>query len=123
MIPISFTQHENEAKAPGLPENRDSSGTMDLLMDVELPVLVRFGRTRMPLSELMKMKSGSVIEFGPTPENAVELVVNGRVIARGVAVAVQGNYGVRISEIVAARENLEGVSCLQTPDSAGRKEQ
>jgi flagellar motor switch protein FliN len=123
MIPTSFTQHENGTKEQGLPENPEYSGTMELLMDVELPVLVRFGRTRMPLSELMKMKAGSVIEFGPTPENAVELVVNGRVIARGVAVAIQGNYGVRISEIVAARENLEVVSGLRRPDTATRKEQ
>lgn len=122
MTPTSFTQHENEAKAP-LPENRDYSGTMELLMDLELPVLVRFGRTRLPLGELMKMTTGSVIEFGPTPENAVELVVNGRVFARGVAVVVQGNYGVLISEIVASREHLEAVSGLSMPDSSDRKEQ
>ena len=123
MIPTSFTEHENEASEPGLPENRDYSGTLELLMDMELPVLVRFGRTRMPLSQLMSMTAGSVIEFGPTPENAVELVVNGRVVARGVAVAVQGNYGVRISEIVAARENLEAVSGLRMPRPAEGREQ
>jgi flagellar motor switch protein FliN/FliY len=116
MIPSSFTQYENDAKAPGL-------GTLELLMDVELPVLVRFARTRMPLSELIKMTPGSLIEFDPTPENAVELVVNGRVIARGVAVVVQGNYGVRISEIVAGRNHLEAVSGLGIPDSANEREQ
>src|ERR1700687_475834 len=123
MIPTSFTQHENGTKAPGLPENPEYSGTMELLMDVELPVLVRFGRTHMLLRDLMKITAGSVIEFGPTPENAVELVVNGRVIARGVAVAIPGKYGGRISEIVAARENLEVVSGLRTPDSVKGKEQ
>jgi flagellar motor switch protein FliN len=123
MIPTSFTQHDNNAKVPEIPADRDYPGTMELLMDVELPVLVRFGRTRMPLSELMKMHSGSVIEFGPTPENAVELVVNGRVFARGVAVSVRGNYGVRISEIMATRENLGVVSGLHTPGPAERKEQ
>ena len=123
MTPTSFTQSKTEAGGPELQGNRDYPGTLELLMDVELPLLVRFGRTRMPLGELMKMKSGSVIELGPTPENAVELVVNGRVIARGVAVTVQGNYGVRISEIVAARENLEAVSGLVAQDPAERTEQ
>ena len=116
MIPTSFTEHENEASEPGLPENRDYSGTLELLMDMELPVLVRFGRTRMPLSQLMSMTAGSVIEFGPTPENAVELVVNGRVVARGVAVSVRGNLAVRISEIAPAREAFANALGLEAAE-------
>jgi flagellar motor switch protein FliN/FliY len=77
---------------------------MDLLMDVELPVLVRFGSTRMLLRDLMELQAGSVIEFSQPPEAPVEVLVNGRVVARGIAVVVQGNYGVRISEIVARQD-------------------
>jgi flagellar motor switch protein FliN/FliY len=86
---------------------------MDLLMDVELPILVRFGSTRMLLRDLMKLQAGSVIEFSQPPEAPVEVLVNGRVVARGVAVVVQGNYGVRISEIVAAQDAV-----LPGPDRA-----
>jgi len=79
--------------------NGAQPATLGLLMDMELPVLVRFGRTRMPLGELKKLGPGSVIEFGPAPQNSVEVLVNGRVVARGLAVFVDGNYGVRITEI------------------------
>ncbi|HUB77898.1 MAG TPA: flagellar motor switch protein FliN [Bryobacteraceae bacterium] len=84
-----------------------SPSALDLLLDIELPVTLRFGRTRMTLSELMDLNRGSVIDFGQSSEAPVEVVVNGRVVARGEAVMVQGNYGVRISEIESRRSRLE----------------
>ena len=79
--------------------NEGQPETLGLLMEMELPVLVRFGKTRMLLGEVKKLGPGSVIDFGPAPQNSVEVVVNRRVVARGLAVFVDGNYGVRITEI------------------------
>ena len=84
---------------PGEPEAAQNTGTMDLLMDMELPVMVRFGSTRMLLRDLLKLTAGSIIEFNRAPENPVEILVNRRIVARGSAIVVEGNYGVRISEI------------------------
>ena len=87
------------------------AGTMDLLMDMELPVMVRFGSTRMLLRDLLKLTAGSIIEFNRSGENPVEILVNKRVVARGSAIVVEGNYGVRIGEVapdaapVGGREN------------------
>ena len=87
------------------------AGTMDLLMDMELPVMVRFGSTRMLLRDLLKLTAGSIIEFTRSQENPVEILVNKRVVARGSAIVVEGNYGVRIGEVasdavpVGGREN------------------
>jgi flagellar motor switch protein FliN/FliY len=87
------------------------AGTMDLLMDMELPVMVRFGSTRMLLRDLLKLTAGSIIEFNRSQENPVEILVNKRVVARGSAIVVEGNYGVRIGEVasdavpVGGREN------------------
>jgi len=83
---------------------------LDALLDVELPVTLRFGRTHMTLDEVIDLGSGSVIDFGHGPNEPVEILVNGRVVARGEAVMVQGTYGVRISEIVSRRERLETTS-------------
>ena len=83
----------------GEPEAAPNTGTMDLLMDMELPVTVRFGSTRMLLRDLLKLADGSIVEFDRSQENPVEILVNGRVVARGSAIVVEGNYGVRISEI------------------------
>jgi len=91
-----------------------SPSALDLLFDIELPVTLRFGKTRMTLSELMDLNRGSVIDFGQSAEGPVEVVVNGRVVARGEAVMVQGNYGVRISQIESRRSRLEAAP---TPES------
>jgi flagellar motor switch protein FliN/FliY len=75
------------------------NGTLGLLLDMEMPIVVRFGSTRMPLRDLLQIDTGSVIDLDPAPDRSVELLINGRLIARGEAVAVRGNYAVRIAEI------------------------
>jgi flagellar motor switch protein FliN/FliY len=84
--------------------------TIGLLMDMEMPLLVRFGSTRMLMSDLLALGPGSVVEFRRSPEDPVDLLVNGRVVARATVVVVQGNYGVRITEIATQREELVGDS-------------
>jgi flagellar motor switch protein FliN len=79
---------------------------LDVLLDIELPVTLRFGRTQMLLGDVIALGTGSVIEFDRAVDEPVEVLVNGRVVARGEAVMVQGNYGVRVSEIVSRRERL-----------------
>src|SRR4051794_36909857 len=74
--------------------------SLDLVMDLEFPVIVRFGRRRMRLGELAELSPGSVVEFDRASEDQVEVVVNGRVIAVGEAVVVEGNYGVRITGVL-----------------------
>ena len=80
---------------------------LDLLLDIEMPVTLRFGRTRMTLNDVVDLNRGSVIDFGRSAEEPVEVMVNGRVVARGEAVMVQGNYGVRISHIESRRDRLD----------------
>jgi flagellar motor switch protein FliN/FliY len=80
---------------------------LDLLLDIELPVTLRFGRMQMTLNEVIDLTGGSVIDFGQSAEEPVEVVINGRLVARGEAVMVQGNYGVRISQIESRSERLE----------------
>ena len=77
-----------------------AGGALDLLMDMEMPVLVRLGGTTMLIRELLELGTGSVVEFRHAPNDPVEVLVNGRVVARGTVVTTQGNYGVRILEII-----------------------
>ncbi len=87
-------------------ENRQPGGALDLLMEMEVPVMVRFGSARMPLGKLTRLSAGSVLEFGVQTENPVELLVNGRLVARGSAVVVHGHYGIRIAEVVPGRDGF-----------------
>jgi flagellar motor switch protein FliN/FliY len=89
--------------------NRQTGSPLDLLLDIELPVTLRFGSTQMTLAEAIELKRGSVIDFGRNAEDPVDVLVNGRVVARGEAVMVQGNYGVRISHIESRRGRLEAI--------------
>jgi flagellar motor switch protein FliN len=77
--------------------------SLDLLLDVEMPVTIRMGSTRLLLGEIAALASGSSVELPRSPEDLVDVLVNGRVVARGVMVLVNGNYGVRITEV--KREN------------------
>ncbi|MBA3974784.1 MAG: flagellar motor switch protein FliN [Candidatus Solibacter sp.] len=82
------------------------SKTMDLLMEVELPVGVSFGRVQMKLRDAVKLTTGSIVELNRRVTEPVEVIVNNCVIARGEVVVVEGNYGVRIQEIVSREERL-----------------
>jgi flagellar motor switch protein FliN len=75
-------------------------GNLGLVMDVELEVTLRFGQRQLSLREVLELSSGSVVELESQVDEPVELLLDGRVIARGEAVIVDGNYGVRITEVL-----------------------
>ncbi len=79
---------------------------LDRLMDLELPLSVALGRAQMPIREVLRVTSGSLIELDHTVGDYVELIVHGTVVARGEVVSVKGNYGVRIKEIISRQDRL-----------------
>ena len=93
----------------GKPDPVASSKTFDLLLEVELPVSVSFGKTELMLRDVLKLTSGSIVEMSRTTNEPVDVIVNNCVIARGEVVVVDGNYGVRISKISSLRDRLRVV--------------
>ena len=75
------------------------SANLKLVMDVELVVSLRFGQRQLPLREVLELANGSVIELDRQIDDPVELLLDGKVIARGEAVIVDGNYGLRVTEV------------------------
>jgi flagellar motor switch protein FliN/FliY len=73
---------------------------MDLLRGVEMDVTAELGRTRMTLNELIGLTDGAVIELDRAAGAPADLLVNGRLIARGEVVVIDENFGLRITEIV-----------------------
>ena len=88
----------------------EGKGNLAVLMDVQLPVSIRFGETEMVLEEIVKLGVGSVIELNSGMDQPVELVVNNRILARGEVVTVDGFYGIRITEITNAGERFKSLS-------------
>lgn len=70
-----------------------------LVMDVELNVSLRFGQRQLPLRDVLDLRNGSIVELDRMVDEPVELYLGDKLIARGEAVVVDGNYGLRVTEI------------------------
>jgi flagellar motor switch protein FliN/FliY len=81
----------------------------DLLLDIPLDVTVELGRTRMALRDLLALTAGSVVELGKLAGDPLDLLVNGKLVARGEAVMVNDKFGVRLTDIVSRSERLAGL--------------
>lgn len=72
---------------------------LDLLMDVELAVTLRFGSRRLRLREVLDLNPGAVVDLDRQVPDPVDLLLDGRVIARGEVVVMDGNYALRVTEV------------------------
>lgn len=77
----------------------ESARPLDVLMNIDLPVTITFGSVEIPLGDVLKLTTGSIVELNHRLNEPVDIVVNRCLVARGEVVVVDGNYGVRISEI------------------------
>jgi flagellar motor switch protein FliN/FliY len=111
---------ENETPQPGAREtlvadpqdsNRVGPG-YELLLDVELEVTLRFGCRELPLGEILNLGPGDVVELDRHVADPVDLVVGDKIVARGDVVLVNGNFALRVSEVIAPRKRLETIRCL-----------
>ncbi len=101
------------ATGPAPTASRQSSvdtGNLDLLLDIELPVMVRMGQTEMSLGDLLKLTPGSILELNRAADAPVELLVNGKQIAKGEVVVVDGNFAFRITEIESTDNRIRSLA-------------
>ena len=82
-------------------------GGLDMLHDVEMEVSAELGRTRMSVRELLSLIPGAIVELDRAAGSPADLLVNGRLIARGEVVVIDENFGIRITEIVAPGSERE----------------
>jgi flagellar motor switch protein FliN len=107
--PLTFAAAWIEAAGarPALGDRTD--GRIDVILDIDLPVVVRFGHTELPIRALSRLGPGSVIDLGRSPDDPVEVLVSNRVVARGEVVIVGGNYGVRILDVASQSERARSM--------------
>lgn len=86
-----------------------SNANMDLLMGVSLDVSVEIGQTKRKIKDIIDFGQGTVIELNKQAGAPVDIVVNGRLLARGDVVVIDDNFGVRITEIVGTKELMESL--------------
>lgn len=93
------------ARVPELVPN----DTLDAVLDMELPLVVRFARTVMSLKALSGLGPGSIVDMERSPDEPVQMLVGDRVIARGEVVVVGGHYGVRVTDLVSSAERARAL--------------
>jgi flagellar motor switch protein FliN/FliY len=90
----------------------EEGSALDVLMDIELEASLRFGSREMPLHELVELGPGDVIQLDRHVADPVDLVIGGKIVARGEVVLVHGKFGLRVTEIAEPRKSLETIRCL-----------
>ena len=81
--------------------------SLDLLLDVELEATIRFGGRQLAIREILAMKVGSVVELDKRLDEPAELLVAGRLIARGEVVVVDDCFGLRVTEVIPSPDGAE----------------
>lgn len=107
-------QSETAEPAPvAEPEPRSQQNRgLELLLDVELEATLRFGCREMPLGEILELGPGDVVQLDRQVTDPVDLIVGDKIVARGDVVLVNGNFGLRVTEVAAPRKRLESIRCL-----------
>lgn len=109
---VGMTEEEilGRAEKPAPPKTpQRHERNIDMILDVRLNVTARLGRVEMPIGEILGLGPGSIIEVGHNVDEPVELLVNGKLIARGDVVVVDEKFGLRITEIVSTQERIESL--------------
>lgn len=98
--PINFPSLQQGSGAAQLPPN------LELLLDVQMALTVELGRTKKYVKEILSLGEGSIIELDKLAGEPVDLLVNGKLIARGEVVVIDENFGVRVTDIVGPAERM-----------------
>lgn len=82
-----------------------SSGGLprEVIDDIELDVTLELGRAEVTIEELMQLREGSVVPLDKAENDPIDILANGRLVARGEVIVVDGKFGVRICEVIASR--------------------
>ncbi|GAB7140157.1 hypothetical protein RsTz2092_01050 [Deferribacterales bacterium RsTz2092] len=81
-------------------------GNIDMLLDVEIPVSIRMGVAKLFLKDILNLGPGDIIELNQGADDPIELTINGKVIAVGEVVIIDGYFGLRIKEIISKAERI-----------------
>jgi len=87
--------------------SKERSQNLDLILDIPLQVSVELGRSKMMISDLLKLIQGSVIELNKPVGDPMDVLINGKEVARGEAVVINERFGVRLTEIINPLERIK----------------
>lgn len=103
-----FSEAEISAfKFGNQPTAYESNPGLEILMDIPLEISVELGRMKMQVRDVVDLAAGSIVEIDKAAGEPVDVLVNGRLVAKGEVVVIEDNFGVRITEILSPNERLQ----------------
>ena len=114
-VPPAPARSAPESAQTQRPERASRSGLspgVELLLDVELAASLRFGSREISLAEILDLGPGDVVQLDRHVADPVDLVVGDKIVARGEVVLVNGNFGLRVTEVSQPLKRLESIRCL-----------
>lgn len=110
---VAASPDASEVAARGLQDGTaPSTSGVELLYDVELEATLRFGCRELPLGEILELGAGDVVQLDRHISDPADLIVGDKIVARGEVVLVNGNFGLRVTEVATPRKRLESIRCL-----------
>ena len=100
--PVQFAQIEDSGTR--------AHGSIDVLLDVRLPISVELGRTEMEVKEILEFGPGTVIELTKLAGEPVDIYINGRLVAQGEVVVVDEHFGVRVTSLLTPSERVRSLA-------------
>lgn len=91
------------SQVPAMPKN------IELLLDVPMQMTVELGRTSMFVKDILDLGTGSIIELDKLAGEPVDLLVNGKLVARGEVVVIDENFGVRVTDVISPMERIRSI--------------
>ena len=85
----------------------EAYGNIDMLMDVQIPLLVELGKTEMMMRDILALSPGAIIELDSMAGEPVKITIRGKIIAQGEVVVVDENFGVKITKIANPQERIK----------------
>jgi len=106
---LQFPSVEGGPSLAGAPRVPSYPAGLNLLLDIPLEVSVELGRVRMLIKDILDLSTGSVVELDKVAGEPVDLLVNGKLVAKGEVVVIEDNFGIRVTEILSPMERLSGL--------------
>lgn len=92
------------------PDRPAAPADLTRVLDIPVQLSVELGRAKMPIRQILQLGAGSVVELGTVAGELVDVLVNGHLIAQGEIVVMNGQFGVRLTDVVTAAERVARLS-------------
>ena len=103
----SYEKAEFDDLVPQTVANRSNESNLDVILDIPVTLSMEVGRTDITINNLLQLAQGSVVELDRLAGEAMDVMVNGTLIAHGEVVVVDEKFGIRLTDVISPTERIK----------------